>query len=130
MCPQQRLQADLPRIAHKPTDDTRKSVKAMAAYGIPHLDISTAVGITTKTLRKHYRAELDVGHINANAQVVGSLFKLAIGGNVTAAIFWTKARMGWSDRGIAPGDDETAEERAKAIHTQLAVMDERSGGAI
>ena len=48
---------------HKPTDDQRKSVKAMSAYGIPQDDISKAVGITAKTLRKAYRDELDLGHI-------------------------------------------------------------------
>ena len=117
------------RIAHKPTDDTRKSVKAMAAYGIPHEDIAVAIDITAKTLRKHYRPELTVGHISANAQVVGSLFKQAIGGNVTAAIFWTKARMGWSDRGPQPLEGETAESMARTIHDTLQKMEGATDGA-
>ena len=115
--------------AHVPTEESRKSVKAMAAYGIPHDDISVALGITAKTLRRHYRQELTVGHISANAQVVGSLFKQAIGGNVTAAIFWTKARMGWSDRGPQPTEGDSSESMAKSIHDVLQKMEGATSGA-
>ena len=111
---------------HKPTDEQRKSVKAMSAYGIPQDDISKAVGITAKTLRKAYRDELDLGHISANSAVVGALYKNALGGNVTAQIFWLKARMGWSDRGPA-AETEGAEDFAKAVQGILGKMDDADG---
>ena len=114
--------------AHKPTEESRKSVKAMSAYGIPHDDISIAVGITGKTLRKYYRDELRGGAIRANAAVAGALFKEAIGGNVTVQIFWTKARMGWSDRGPQSHEGDNPDEIAKAIHATLTKMEERNGG--
>lgn len=117
----------MPRPRHEPTDDQRKMVKAMAGYGIPQDDICTILGVTGKTLRKYYRAELDTGEINANAQVVGALFKAATGGNVTAAIFWTKARMGWSDRGPQHDEGEQPAETAKSIHDRLSKMDETDG---
>ena len=46
----------------------------MAAYGIPEGDISRVLSIDPKTLRKHYRDELDLGATKANAQVAGFLF--------------------------------------------------------
>lgn len=71
--------------------------EALAAYGIPEADISGVVGIDPKTLRKHYREELDLGETKANAQVAGFLFNSAKNGNVTAQIFWLKTRARWKE---------------------------------
>jgi hypothetical protein len=49
------------------------------------------------TLRSAFRHELDVGHVKANSAVAESLYQQAIKGNVTAAIWWTKARTGWKE---------------------------------
>jgi len=67
----------------------------MAGYGIPEAHIARVLGIDPKTLRKHYRDELDTGHIKANAHIAESLYKAARGGNVTAMIFWLKTRARW-----------------------------------
>jgi hypothetical protein len=80
------------RRAHQPDPTQRKQVETLAAYGIPEEDISRVVAIDPKTLRKHYRDELDLGATKANAQVAGFLFTAAKGGNVTAQIFWLKTR--------------------------------------
>jgi hypothetical protein len=85
------------RRAHKPDPTQRRQVEAMAAYGIPEPDISRVVGIDPKTLRKHYRDELDMGETKANAQVAGFLFNSAKSGNVTAQIFWLKTRAKWRE---------------------------------
>ena len=69
----------------------------MAAYGIPEIDIARVVGVDPKTLRKHYRDELDMGETKANAQVAGFLFNSARSGNVTAQIFWLKTRARWRE---------------------------------
>jgi hypothetical protein len=53
-----------------------------------------------KTLRKHYPAELDHGHVKANVRVAESLYRKATGEGreaVVAAIFWLKARAGWRE---------------------------------
>jgi hypothetical protein len=76
----------------------------MAAYGVPELDVARVLGIDPKTLRKHYRDELDTGHIKATAKVAEFLFKKATTEGtqaVTAAIFWLKTRGGWRE---APQD--------------------------
>ena len=69
----------------------------MAAYGIPEPDIARVTGVDPKTLRKHYREELDLGEAKANAQVAGFLFSAAKNGNVTAQIFWLKTRAKWRE---------------------------------
>lgn len=88
------------RPPHQPTDATRKQVQSMAGYGIPEEDIALTLEISPPTLRKHYRRELDMGHIMATSQVAQSLFKKATGEgsqSVTAAIFWMKTRAGWKE---------------------------------
>ena len=85
------------RPPHQPDPSHRKQVEAMAAYGIPESDIARVLGIDPKTLRKHYRDELDLGATKANAQVAGYLFTAAKGGNVSAQIFWLKTRARWRE---------------------------------
>ena len=85
------------RRAHKPDPALRRQVEAMAAYGIPETDIARVIHVDPKTLRKHYREELDLGESKANAQVAGFLFSAAKNGNVTAQIFWLKTRARWRE---------------------------------
>lgn len=88
------------RRAHKPNPFHRRQVEAMAGYGVPELSIARVVGIDAKTLRKHYREELDTGQIKATAKVAESLFRKATtdgAQSVTAAIFWLKTRGGWRE---------------------------------
>jgi hypothetical protein len=75
----------------------------MAAYGIPEADIATVIEIDPKTLRRHYRKELDTGHIKANTRVAENLYRKATGEGreaVTAAIFWLKTRARWKGTSI------------------------------
>jgi hypothetical protein len=72
----------------------------MAGYGVAEADIARVIGIDPKTLRKHYRDELDLGHVKANAKVAENLFRKATGEgreSVTAAIFWLKTRARWKE---------------------------------
>jgi hypothetical protein len=88
------------RPPHQPTEAHRKEVKALASYGVPHEEIGRVIGISDRTLREHYRDELDLGTIKANAMVAQSLFKKATGDGpaaVTAAIFWLKTRARWKE---------------------------------
>jgi hypothetical protein len=75
----------------------------MAAYGIPEADIATVIAIDPKTLRRHYRRELDTGHIKANTRVAEFLFRKATTDGhqcVTAAIFWLKTRARWKETAV------------------------------
>jgi hypothetical protein len=88
------------RPAHKPDPASRRQVEALAGYGVPETEIAGVVGIDPKSLRKHYRDELDNGHVKANAKVAENLYRKATGDGreaVIAAIFWLKTRAGWKE---------------------------------
>ena len=91
------------RKAHNPEPGQRKQVEAMAGYGVPEAEIACVLEIDPKTLRRHYRKELDKGHIKANSRVAESLYQKALGDgsqSVTAAIFWLKTRAGWKEMNL------------------------------
>lgn len=82
-----------------PSDEQRRTVRAMAAFGVPQDAIAAHCSLDPKTLRKHFRMELDRGTVEANVKVAQSLFTMATAGNnVAAAIFWMKARAGWREK--------------------------------
>lgn len=82
-----------------PTDEQRRTIRAMAAFGVPQDAIAVHFSLDPKTLRKHFRSELDRGSVEANVKVAQSLFNMATAGNnVAAAIFWMKARAGWREK--------------------------------
>jgi hypothetical protein len=97
------------RHSHQPDAAGRRQVEAMAAYGVPETDIARVLAIDPKTLRKHYRDELDTGQIKANSKVAESLYRKALSDgaqSVTAAIFWLKTRAGWKEPAVQEGDGE------------------------
>ena len=86
------------RNPHEPTDASRKLVQLHATIGTQQHVIADILGIDAKTLRKHYREELDQSMAQANAQIGGALFNKAKGGDTAAMIFWMKTRAGWREK--------------------------------
>ena len=82
-----------------PTNEQRGLVKSMAAMGIQHEHIAWKIGVRSpKTLRKHFREELDLGATEANYKVAKTLFQMATSGEHPAAtIFWVKTRNGFRE---------------------------------
>jgi hypothetical protein len=97
----------MPRPRIKPSAEQRKLVRSFAAFGISQEQIARHVGIRSpKTLRRHYRDELDQGAMEANAHVAQTLYKMAVSGQQpVATLFWLKCRAGWKERG---SNDSTA----------------------
>ena len=87
------------RPPFKPTDKQREQVIALSSNGLPHIQISRIIGCAPKTLRKHFREELNIGKIQANAKVAGALYHSALNGNVKAQTFWLKTVSGWQEKG-------------------------------
>ena len=58
----------------------------MSAYRIPQDEIAAAIGVTGKTLRKHYAAELAQGLANARLRVHRTMFEMAVSGGSVAAV--------------------------------------------
>ena len=85
--------------SYKPTPEERQQVERMSAVGIPQESIARVVnaekgGIDVKTLRKHFRVELDTAKIKADAVVSGSLYNKCVNGDTSAIIWWEKTRQG------------------------------------
>lgn len=113
-------------VAFEPTAENRRLVRGMAAVSVPQEDIATLLEIDPKTLRRHFRAELDRGSIEATAKVAQSLFQMATQGkNVAAAIFWMKARAGWREKPVETGDNE---EDGKQIVVIRRIIDPSGPG--
>jgi hypothetical protein len=75
-------------------------VKSLVGIGTKQSDIAPVVGIRSeKTLRKHFREELDRGALEANSKVAQTLFQMATSGKcIAATVFWMKSRAGWTER--------------------------------
>ena len=108
------------RRAHIPDLANRRQVEALAGYGVPEAEIAGVLGIDPKTLRRHYRAELDNGHTKANATVAGFLYRKATTDGpqcVTAAIFWLKTRAHWKEISV--------QEVSEPVNIQISWADSR-----
>jgi hypothetical protein len=79
------------------TEAMREKVRYLSGLGVPHDHIAKIIECSPKTLRKHFRRELDRGAAEALAAVAGYLFQAAKKGNVTAQIFIMKTRGGWKE---------------------------------
>jgi|TARA_R110000824_G_scaffold98817_1_gene235571 hypothetical protein len=86
----------------KPTDDERKLVEQMTAVGIPQESVCRIIrgGIDDKTLRKHFRDELDTALIKANAKVSGMLYNNCMSGKERSIEWWEKTRQGRKETSV------------------------------
>lgn len=126
------------RPPFSPSDDQRKLVEQLAAFGIPHEQMlhfvhdKSGKEIALNTLKKHFRNELDTGRVKANVKIAQSLFKKAMTGDTTSMIFWLKTQAGWkeplqvehSGPGGGPIKQETTVVDAQAVK---AIVDKLEG---
>ncbi|WP_198384964.1 hypothetical protein [Roseomonas sp. KE2513] len=122
---------------YAPTEEQRRTVRVMAGFGFPQPDIATLLEIDPKTLRVHFRRELDRGSVEATVKVAQTLYQMATSGqNTAASIFWMKARAGWREKhevvlSAKPAgemtDSELEEEIARARAARL-VLDREGPG--
>ena len=111
------------RKTFEPTEQQRRMVESLAGCGTRQDAIARITGIDAKTLRKHFRHELNCGVDKANAQVANTLYKMATSGKcVAATIFWTKARNRW--RETFRGEHKTDGENPMSIAAARAVLAE------
>ncbi len=72
---------------HRKTEDNSRLVYDLAKIGTSQQEISTVLGVDPKTLRAHYRNELDTAVIMANCQVGGKIFDKCLEGD-TQSLIW------------------------------------------
>jgi hypothetical protein len=95
------------RPRFEPTPEQRELVRTLSSIGVQQENICRVIKnrgkpIDAKTLRLHFREELDEAELLANAAVGRSLFRFATdprGGMkaVVSSIFWMKCRAGWRE---------------------------------
>jgi hypothetical protein len=78
------------RNPHQPTAETRQQVYSLTAQGARQCDVALLLDISEKTLRLHYREELDNGAADMIAAVVKKLLEMIAAGNRSAAFFHQK----------------------------------------
>jgi hypothetical protein len=103
-----------------PSPEQREMVRGLAAVGVSHDDIAEALRISPTTLRRHCRQELWAGTLRAGLKVGANLLRIAttdppVPGTVEAAIWWTKARMGWKDPSPRPPPSAWADRSAVTV---------------
>jgi hypothetical protein len=111
------------RPAYQPTDKDRRIAEMMAGWAIPESRIANVLGIDPKTLRKHYRTELDVGHSKLEAQLAQNLLRIATGHDrqaLIATIFALKTRFGWVETQPPPRDPPLGKKEAAALAARTA----------
>lgn len=82
---------------HLATEERQNTVTMHIRIGTPQEIVAKVLGIDVKTLRKHYRRELDLAGYEANAEIGGALFTKAKNGDTAAMIFWMKTKAGFKE---------------------------------
>jgi hypothetical protein len=150
--------------AHVRTDEMANKVRMLRALGNSQEVIAFACDVSADTLTKYYKPELELGVMEANAQVGAAIFQTALGEkvlcldcddglqkdgtkcptchatgkvwrlepNTTAQIWWSKNRMGWTDReriehvGDGGGPIVTEQRNhGRDVHARLRAIRER-----
>ena len=115
---------------YEPTEQARHMVKKMAAFGFTLKQIADVIGVGVSSLQKHFKGELESGHVEANFMVANRLFEMAINGDTTACIFWCKTRLKWKETSRhehsfdpkspdQPGIDKLNEDDLATLHAIL-----------
>ena len=86
----------------RPTATQRQQVEQLANLGVTTEAIGHAIGeagapLDPKTVRRHFRAELDRGAALCTVRVQRKLHELIDSGNPAAIFFYLKCREGWRE---------------------------------
>ena len=89
-------------MTHKPTAQTKKIVKELAAIGLNQVDIADAIGLgSDNTLRKYYDEILRTASIKNKKKLATTAWQKAIvDKDTTMIIFLCKTQLGWKERQI------------------------------
>ena len=102
-----------------------EEVKRLASRGLSQEQIAAALGISERTLRNRkaddaaFAEAIKAGQAIGIAEVANALWENAKGGNVTAQIFFLKARAKWKDKHEGEdGEDDTAQPVAVTVEVK------------
>ena len=111
------------RPTFEPKDEHRRIVKIMAGFTIPQEQIALALEISEKTLRKHFKRELQIAAAQVHAQLAGNLLRLSNGNDGTAlkaTLEGLRMRFGWSSYAPPPSPPKAPEKGKKQLLDEAA----------
>jgi hypothetical protein len=86
---------------HHVTDESKAKVVALACNAVPQERIAEILQIDPKTLRLHYRAQLDFARDDVGVVAVSNLIRLMRGDGqaaVAACKYFLSCRTGWNEK--------------------------------
>lgn len=86
------------RPAFQATDEHRRQVTLMVGVGIQQELIAKVLNCDIKTLRKHFKKELEVGKATVITKVAAQLMRNIEKGKEASAIFFLKTQAGWREK--------------------------------
>jgi predicted transcriptional regulator len=100
-----------------PTDGQRALVENAWAFGLTQADIAEQLGIDEKTLRKHFREELNSGKFKVDMGAGRTIVELMKSKDervrLEAAKYYTSRRMGWKETNASTRMLERTAARSK-----------------
>jgi hypothetical protein len=106
----------MPRPSFRATEQQRKLIKSLAAMALRQDQMCKLVGLRSpKTLRKHFRAELDQGLAEACFAVMRTAYEMATSDRYPQmSMFWDKCqRSGFEAEQEEPREQPKARTRAR-----------------
>lgn len=82
---------------HHPSKETRGLVTLARADGRSQEEIANAMRIDLKTLRKHYKDELENGKFSLDMQMMGKVVQKALAGDGDMVKFYLRCKGGWKE---------------------------------
>jgi hypothetical protein len=82
--------------SHKPDAEMRAKVIGFSCAGFTHEQIAAYLDIDDKTLRKHYRHELDQAKMEKISAISNNVYKMALEGDQKMSEFVLKCQGKWS----------------------------------
>jgi hypothetical protein len=101
--------------AYTPSDSDRATVQSLAVLGATHEGIALCLGdhgVSEKTLRKHFRRELDVSVLKVQALAASKVVAAIGAGEAWAICFYLKCKAGWREKSAL---DEVSEITVKRL---------------
>jgi hypothetical protein len=94
-------------------------VERLASLGLSEIQIGECLGVSRSTVQRNraeggaFEAAIKKGRSTGISTVANALHESAVGGNVTAAIFYLKCRAGWNE-------SAEIEKRLEELETKLS----------
>lgn len=106
----------------KLTNALRDRVAMLRASGMTQQEIADAIGCSVPTLAQYFSLELNEGKAAKRAEMLDTLWKTAIGGNVTAMRTW----LALNDKGVTPREIIRPKAEAKLGKKEQALVDAKA----